>query len=226
LIRLLIAASTGGQAFHLYYYCLDAVLERYCGYLRHTGHTGDVMAESRGRTFDEELEKAYRATYGEGTFLGYTDGPQVRKTLTSKEIKLKPKASNIPGLQLADVLAAVVKADVLAEFGILPAPPGFSGKLSRALRSSGSTTGTSTTGDSKGTAWFSCPARRSARIAEPGHAYHNRRRIPAEQVCSLGGFNRPKHCRPLPWCARRGTAQHPWPPLLAAPPGCACRPAS
>ncbi len=95
------------------------------------------MAESRGRTFDEELKKAYRETYRQGTFLGYADAAQVRKTLTSKEIKLKPKASNIPGLQLADVLAAVVKADVLAEFGILPAPQGFSGALSQVLRSRG-----------------------------------------------------------------------------------------
>jgi hypothetical protein len=37
---------------HPYHYCLHAVMERYCGYLRLYGHTGDVMAESRGRVED------------------------------------------------------------------------------------------------------------------------------------------------------------------------------
>jgi hypothetical protein len=95
------------------------------------------MAESRGGTFDAELKQAYRATRRYGTYLGYMNATQVQGTLSSKEIKLKRKADNVPGLQLADVLASAVKLDVLAEFGVLPAPTGFAGEICQVLRANG-----------------------------------------------------------------------------------------
>jgi hypothetical protein len=45
-----------------------------------------------------------------------------QKTLTSKHIKLKPKALNVAGLQLADVLAHPVTRDVLRAYGRISDP--------------------------------------------------------------------------------------------------------
>lgn len=128
------------RVFRPYHYCVDILLRRYCGYLQRLGHRGDVMGESRGRLFDEELKEAYRATYQggayvhDGTFLGHLSSDAIQSALTSREIKLKPKSANIPGLQLAEVLALPVKLDVLAEFGVLKPPQGFAGEVCRALR--------------------------------------------------------------------------------------------
>jgi hypothetical protein len=125
----------GSAAFHPYHYCLDAVLERYCGYLRYLGHTGDVMAEGRGRVENMELQQAYEATYQHGTFVGYFKAAVMQATLTSKEIKIKPKAANVPGLQLADLLASAVKKDVLADYGIWPRTQDFDAEIAQVLRS-------------------------------------------------------------------------------------------
>jgi hypothetical protein len=46
-------------------------------------------------------------------------------TLTSKQIKIKPKVLNIAGLQLADVLAHPLTRDVLVDYGRMqPLIPG------------------------------------------------------------------------------------------------------
>ena len=42
---------------------------------------------------------------------------QTQKTLTSKELKIKPKAFNVAGLQVADILAHPVTRDVLLDRG-------------------------------------------------------------------------------------------------------------
>ncbi len=88
-------------AFHPYHYCLVAMLERYCGWLHFHNAEGDVLAESRGGTEDRQLKAAYRRTYNDGTQFR---GPSFfQSVLTSKEIKLKSKNSNIAGLQIADL---------------------------------------------------------------------------------------------------------------------------
>src|SRR5687767_4327382 len=88
---------------HPYHYCLHALLESYCGWLRFAGHTGDVMAESRGGAEDRALKTAYSGAYDDGTC--YMTGQVAQLALTTREIKLKPKRQNIAGLQLADLLA-------------------------------------------------------------------------------------------------------------------------
>ncbi len=91
------------SALHPYHFCLVAHLERYCGFLNYYNIKGDVLAESRGGREDMQLKEAYKNVYESGTNFRKQDFFQ--KSLTSKEIKIKPKSANIAGLQLADLLA-------------------------------------------------------------------------------------------------------------------------
>jgi len=102
-------------AMHPYHYCLTAILERYCGFLKFYNVVGDVMAESRGGKEDMQLKEAYKNVYESGTFYHKPDFFQ--KSLTSKEIKIKRKQDNISGLQIADLLAHPCKNEVLLERG-------------------------------------------------------------------------------------------------------------
>jgi len=105
----------GESAFHPYHYCLAALLERYCGFLKLFDATCDVMLENRQKTEDEKLIAAYRMLYDSGTQQRSRDFFQ--KVLTSCEPKLKPKTANIACLQMADLLAYPSKQEVLMEAG-------------------------------------------------------------------------------------------------------------
>ena len=96
---------------HPYHYGLLAMMERYCGLLNFRGTKGDIMAEARGGKEDHALKKEYLGYFCKGGF--YLRKEQVQNTMTSKEIKIKPKEANIPGLQLVDMLAHPLKCDVL-----------------------------------------------------------------------------------------------------------------
>lgn len=104
-------------AFHPYHYCLAAVLERFCGFLNFYNARGDVMAESRGATEDRQLKRAYQNVVLSGT--QWRGSEFFEKVLTSKHLKLKPKAANISGLQLADLLAHPSKQEILHDNGRL-----------------------------------------------------------------------------------------------------------
>ena len=100
-------------AYHPYHYCLDVLLERYCGFLNFHNAQGDVLAESRGGAEDQQLKRAYQRLYRDGT--GHRDSKYFQKALTSVEIKLKPKSKNITGLQLSDLLAHPSKQEILID---------------------------------------------------------------------------------------------------------------
>jgi len=108
------------RPFHPYHYCLAAMLDRYCGWLNYSHAVGDVMAEARGKKEDRLLEEEYRRVYGKGTLQFGCEHHQ--RALTSREMKLKPKAANIAGLQLADLLAYPVRQMVLLEKGRIGDP--------------------------------------------------------------------------------------------------------
>lgn len=102
---------------HPYHYCLVAMLERYCGWLKYIDGRGDVMAEARGAVEDRLLKEEYARIYASGSsYMGKADCQAV---LTSKELKLRSKKANIAGLQLADLLANPMRADVLRRAGSL-----------------------------------------------------------------------------------------------------------
>jgi hypothetical protein len=104
--------------FHPYHYCLAAMLDRYSGWLNYKNAVGDVMAESRGKEEDLQLKGAYRRVFENGTLMFNHEHHQ--RALTSHDIKIQPKAANIAGLQLADVLAHPVKQTLLVERGLIP----------------------------------------------------------------------------------------------------------
>lgn len=100
-------------AFHPYHFCLVTLLERYCGILNYHNVKGDVLAEGRGGREDMQLKEAYKNVYESGTIFRKPEFFQ--KSLTSKEIKIKPKSANIAGLQLADLLVHPCAIEILYE---------------------------------------------------------------------------------------------------------------
>lgn len=116
---------------HPYHIGLLTLLERYCGWLSFGRNSGDVLAEGRGGREDLQLKAAYVSVYSAGT--RYCKPEIFQKTLTSKEIKIKPKAQNIAGLQLADLLAYPAKRRILWDNKLAPEPAGFTKQVSDAL---------------------------------------------------------------------------------------------
>jgi hypothetical protein len=104
----------GVRAYNPYHYCLILMMERYSGYLHFQKAKGDVMAESRGAAEDRLLKAAYKNIYDNGTY--YHNSEFFQQTLTSCEIKLKPKTKNIAGLQIADIIAYPSKQEILADY--------------------------------------------------------------------------------------------------------------
>lgn len=86
-----------------YHYCMEIILERYYGFLIDNLFVGDVMFESRGGKEDLRLKRSYSRLFEGGTH--YKNAEELQKTLTSRELKIKPKSANIAGLQIADLLA-------------------------------------------------------------------------------------------------------------------------
>jgi len=100
---------------HPYHYCLDVMLERYCGWLNMMNAVGDVMAEARGKTEDQQLKGAYQRFHQNGTW--FFKPQTAQRVLTTKDLKLKGKTCNIVGLQIADILAQPIKQRLLFENG-------------------------------------------------------------------------------------------------------------
>lgn len=118
--------------WHPYHYCLLAIVSRWIKWLdRHNG-VGDMVVEARGKRPDRELQEAYSVIYNRGWGRGGAAGKQ----LTSNKIKIKGKKENIPGTQLADMLAYPVKMHYLSELNRLEAwIPGYSTQVLEVVES-------------------------------------------------------------------------------------------
>lgn len=103
-----------------YHYCLEILLERFHFLLSRLNVKGDVIAESRGGKEDRRLKDSFHRLWEKGT--GYVTPDQFQNTLTSRELKIKPKSANIAGLQLADLLAHPSRCEILQEQGQLSRP--------------------------------------------------------------------------------------------------------
>jgi len=75
------------------------------------------MAESRGGKEDLRLKASFARLWENGT--DYVVPEEFQEALTSKQLKVKPKANNISGLQLADLLAFPSRNEILKEQGLL-----------------------------------------------------------------------------------------------------------
>jgi len=100
-----------------YHYCLAVLLERFVLFLNRKISRGDVMAESRGGKEDMRLKASFARLWENGT--DYVVSEKFQKALTSKQLKVKVKANNVSGLQLADLLAHPSRNEILHEQGLL-----------------------------------------------------------------------------------------------------------
>ena len=96
-----------------YHYCLMLLLERYVFFLEKNSTKGDVMAESRGGKEDRRLKDSFARLWERGN--EYVSPDRFQQFLTSKQLKVKPKANNITGLQLADIIAHPSRNEILKE---------------------------------------------------------------------------------------------------------------
>jgi hypothetical protein len=106
-------------------------VERYTASLEQVGKVGDVLAESRGTRADRELKEAYSHVYAKGTT--WVGGEVFARRLTSKELKIKRKADNVPGLQLADLIAHPSFKATLLRHNQQALPDDFGGQIARIL---------------------------------------------------------------------------------------------
>jgi len=89
--------------FDPYHYCLTILVERFVRWLERKNARGDVMAESRGGKEDRRLKDSFSNLYKTGT--DHIAPERLEEWLTSSQLKVKPKANNVSGLQIADILA-------------------------------------------------------------------------------------------------------------------------
>ena len=91
---------------HPYSYCVNVLTERYARWLARVGGIGDVLIESRGNKADKRLK---------GDFHEFMNGRPDLSAISSRQIKLKTKESNIAGLQLADLFGYPSVRGILRE---------------------------------------------------------------------------------------------------------------
>ncbi len=116
-----------------YHYCLAMMIERYLFFLEQNNTIGDVMVESRGGKEDRRLKQSFTTLWEQGT--DFVEADRFQACLTSKQLKVKPKANNISGLQLADMLAHPSRNEILRKEGRLEKPLApFATKVVRILK--------------------------------------------------------------------------------------------
>lgn len=116
--------------YHPYHYCQEVLLERFVLWLKRRKERGDVYGEARGRKEDERLKEAFRSVCRQGSSWVSSSHFQA---LTCDEIKLKKKADNIAGLQLADLVAHPSFKAMLARRNNEALPTGFGGLIAELL---------------------------------------------------------------------------------------------
>ncbi|MEK6406525.1 MAG: DUF3800 domain-containing protein [Acidobacteriota bacterium] len=104
--------------------CLWELLDRYSDFLMSIKASGDVMGESRKEREDLPMKETYSYYWNESQRRCGTELP-----LTSKELKLKPKAHDILGTQLADLLAYPTRQEILSERGLRDEISGFTRRV-------------------------------------------------------------------------------------------------
>lgn len=103
-----------------YHYCLAILLERYALFLKRVNGYGDAIAESRGGREDKRLKDSFCRLWTKGT--DYVDAVTFAERFTSRQLKVKSKANNISGLQLADLIAHPSRNEILHEQRLLDRP--------------------------------------------------------------------------------------------------------
>lgn len=109
-----IAAKHGDATWEPYHFALEILLERYVRFLKSiTDAQGDILIEARNSGQDRQLKAEFTRMCNKGTY--YCTKSEIERVITSKEIKIKAKASNIAGLQLADLVAHPSTISIIKE---------------------------------------------------------------------------------------------------------------
>lgn len=124
----------GTWKYDPYHYCLLILVERFVLWLRRNAAVGDVLAESRGGKEDRRLKKSFERVYENGS--PYLDRQEFHARLTSRQLKVKNKANNIAGLQIADVIAHPSYRATLARVNQHELAENFGGKIAEILEES------------------------------------------------------------------------------------------
>lgn len=115
-----------------YHYCMQVLLERFVMLLEGRNGVGDVMAESRGGKEDMRLKHSFARLVDEGT--DFIAAERFRAVLTSRQLKVKPKSTNVSGLQLADLVAHPSRNEMLHSQGLRSEPlPEFGARVAEIL---------------------------------------------------------------------------------------------
>jgi len=120
--------------FDPYHYCLTVLVERYVLWLQRHQVVGDVMAESRGGKEDRRLKDSFERAYEHGS--DFVPPDAFAKYLTSRQLKVKAKANNIAGLQLADLIAYPSYRASLAKHNREGLPTNFGAQIAEILQAS------------------------------------------------------------------------------------------
>ena len=73
----------------------------------------EYQRPDRGGKEDRKLKNSFSRLWEDGT--EYVTPERFQKVLTSKQLKVKPKANNISGLQIADIIAHPSRTEILRE---------------------------------------------------------------------------------------------------------------
>ncbi len=87
-----------------YHLCLTSLVERYIHWLEVVDSVGDVMVESRNKTDNQQLRRAFQQVFIQG--LESLSPNQCASRITTRDLKIEAKeCNNIIGLQIADLIA-------------------------------------------------------------------------------------------------------------------------
>ncbi len=100
----------GSMAMDPYFYSLEVVLERFVFELDDRNDVGKVMAESRSKYLDTQLDLAYKALIAGGT--RFLEPARIKRRIVH-DLEIHQKQENIPGLQVADLVASPIGRHVL-----------------------------------------------------------------------------------------------------------------
>ena len=98
------------ETFDPYVYSLEVLLWRVRGYLNPHGGKADVIAESRTKNQNEQIMNAYQKLKEKGS--RYGNAQEYREAFPDN-LEIWKKDYNIAGLQIADLLAAGQKLEIL-----------------------------------------------------------------------------------------------------------------
>lgn len=91
------------EIVHPYHYLMEILVEKYAQLLMRMRSTGDIMAESRGKPQDKELQAQFERSRATGT--RYASKELIFERIPHPKLKFRTKQDNIAGLQLCDLLA-------------------------------------------------------------------------------------------------------------------------